>query len=105
MRVPWLLTTPMLLPVYHYTCVVALQTLYHDTDPFMFYVMTELDEFGCHLVGYFSKVRLHGRPHQCAYSAIHGEAETPSARSHPSVVVTTCSTCGICGSIPPKSGF
>ena len=33
------------------------QTLYHDTDPFLFYVMTELDENGCHLVGYFSKVQ------------------------------------------------
>jgi len=31
------------------------KTLYHDTDPFLFYVMTELDENGCHLVGYFSK--------------------------------------------------
>ena len=34
-----------------------IQTLYHDTDPFLFYVMTELDENGCHLVGYFSKVQ------------------------------------------------
>lgn len=33
------------------------KTLYHDTDPFLFYVMTELDEYGCHLVGYFSKVQ------------------------------------------------
>eukprot|EP00039_Didymoeca_costata_P001356 m.51791 g.51791 ORF g.51791 m.51791 type:complete len:436 (-) comp10753_c0_seq2:1511-2818(-) len=31
------------------------KTLYHDTDPFLFYVMTELDDQGCHLVGYFSK--------------------------------------------------
>jgi len=31
------------------------KTLYHDTDPFLFYVMTELDDFGCHFVGYFSK--------------------------------------------------
>jgi histone acetyltransferase HTATIP len=31
------------------------KTLYHDTDPFLFYVMTEMDELGCHLVGYFSK--------------------------------------------------
>ena len=26
-----------------------------DTDPFLFYVMTENDERGCHIVGYFSK--------------------------------------------------
>jgi histone acetyltransferase HTATIP len=31
------------------------KTLYHDTDPFLFYVMTELDDHGCHLVGFFSK--------------------------------------------------
>jgi len=31
------------------------KTLYHDTDPFLFYVMTEMDDTGCHLVGYFSK--------------------------------------------------
>jgi histone acetyltransferase SAS3 len=31
------------------------KTLYYDVDPFLFYVMTELDELGCHFVGYFSK--------------------------------------------------
>eukprot|EP00053_Salpingoeca_punica_P012708 m.114103 g.114103 ORF g.114103 m.114103 type:complete len:468 (+) comp16020_c0_seq1:110-1513(+) len=31
------------------------KTLYYDTDPFLFYVLTELDSRGCHLVGYFSK--------------------------------------------------
>eukprot|EP00048_Salpingoeca_helianthica_P024147 m.30072 g.30072 ORF g.30072 m.30072 type:complete len:444 (+) comp9212_c1_seq1:23-1354(+) len=31
------------------------KTLYFDTDPFLFYVMTENDEHGCHLLGYFSK--------------------------------------------------
>lgn len=31
------------------------KTLYHDTEPFLFYVMTESDDQGCHLVGYFSK--------------------------------------------------
>jgi MOZ/SAS family len=29
--------------------------LYYDTDPFLFYVMCECDEFGFHIVGYFSK--------------------------------------------------
>lgn len=32
------------------------KTLYYDTDPFLFYVMTKYDEQGYHLVGYFSKV-------------------------------------------------
>ena len=33
------------------------KTLYYDTDPFLFYVMTEYDSIGFHIVGYFSKVR------------------------------------------------
>ena len=33
------------------------KTLYYDTDPFLFYVMTEYDSVGFHIVGYFSKVR------------------------------------------------
>lgn len=31
------------------------KTLYYDVDPFLFYVMTEYDDRGCHFVGYFSK--------------------------------------------------
>ena len=31
------------------------KTLYYDVEPFLFYVMTEADAYGCHLVGYFSK--------------------------------------------------
>lgn len=31
------------------------KTLYYDTDPFLFYVMTEYDSVGFHIVGYFSK--------------------------------------------------
>jgi len=31
------------------------KTLYYDTDPFLFYVMTEFDQHGLHMVGYFSK--------------------------------------------------
>ncbi|KAI7907971.1 acyl-CoA N-acyltransferase [Cokeromyces recurvatus] len=29
--------------------------LYYDVDPFLFYCMTQRDELGCHLIGYFSK--------------------------------------------------
>ena len=32
------------------------KTLYYDVEPFLFYVLTQNDENGCHLVGYFSKV-------------------------------------------------
>jgi len=35
------------------------KTLYYDVHPFLFYVMTERDEYGMHLVGYFSKVCYH----------------------------------------------
>jgi len=31
------------------------KTLYYDVDPFLFYVLTEYDEYGYHFVGYFSK--------------------------------------------------
>lgn len=32
------------------------KTLYFDVEPFLFYVMTENDNHGCHIIGYFSKV-------------------------------------------------
>ncbi|KAG0168011.1 hypothetical protein DFQ28_005918 [Apophysomyces sp. BC1034] len=31
------------------------KTLYYDVEPFLFYIMTEVDDKGCHFVGYFSK--------------------------------------------------
>lgn len=31
------------------------KTLYYDVEPFLFYIMTEVDHTGCHFVGYFSK--------------------------------------------------
>lgn len=34
------------------------KTLYYDVEPFLFYVLTQNDGKGCHLVGYFSKVWL-----------------------------------------------
>ncbi|XP_056601628.1 histone acetyltransferase KAT5a isoform X2 [Triplophysa rosa] len=36
-------------------CFLDHKTLYYDTDPFLFYVMTEYDLKGFHIVGYFSK--------------------------------------------------
>lgn len=36
------------------------KTLYYDVEPFLFYVMTEAANTGCHLVGYFSKVEMRG---------------------------------------------
>ena len=34
------------------------KTLYFDVEPFLFYILTEVDRTGCHLVGYFSKVNI-----------------------------------------------
>lgn len=31
------------------------KSLFYDVEPFLFYVMTEVDEGGAHFVGYFSK--------------------------------------------------
>lgn len=36
-------------------CFLDHKTLYYDTDPFLFYVMTLFDNRGFHIVGYFSK--------------------------------------------------
>lgn len=37
------------------------KTLYYDVEPFLFYVLTQNDGKGCHLVGYFSKVPAQNR--------------------------------------------
>lgn len=34
------------------------KTLYYDVTPFYFYVVTQVDEFGSHIVGYFSKEKV-----------------------------------------------
>ena len=31
------------------------KSLFYDVEPFLFYVMTEVDDLGAHFVGYFSK--------------------------------------------------
>jgi histone acetyltransferase MYST1 len=34
------------------------KTLYYDVDPFLFYVICHVDEYGLHIVGYFSKEKV-----------------------------------------------
>lgn len=34
------------------------KTLYYDVDPFLFYIITRVDEHGAHIVGYFSKEKV-----------------------------------------------
>ena len=41
------------------------KTLYYDVEPFLFYVLTQNDSEGCHLVGYFSKVSIKLCPSHC----------------------------------------
>jgi histone acetyltransferase MYST1 len=42
------------------------KTLYYDVDPFLFYILTERDERGCQLVGYFSKEKDSPQDHNLA---------------------------------------
>lgn len=36
-------------------CFLDHKTLYYDVDPFLYYVMCQRDDTGCHCIGYFSK--------------------------------------------------
>eukprot|EP00804_Cyclotella_cryptica_P000310 CCRYP_010234-RA/>CCRYP_010234-RA protein AED:0.00 eAED:0.00 QI:153/1/1/1/1/1/2/245/481 len=42
------------------------KTLYYDVDPFYFYVITEVDEEGAHIVGYFSKEKVSAEEYNLA---------------------------------------
>lgn len=65
-------------------CFLDHKTLYYDTDPFLFYVMTEYDCKGFHIVGYFSKVSTHPscawvaapKPSLCYNSSLFQEKES-----------------------------
>jgi histone acetyltransferase MYST1 len=42
------------------------KTLYFDTDPFLFYVICQVDEYGAHIVGYFSKEKVSAEDYNLA---------------------------------------
>ncbi|KAL7528416.1 hypothetical protein ACHAWF_002549 [Thalassiosira exigua] len=42
------------------------KTLYYDVDPFRFYVVTEVDDEGAHVVGYFSKEKVSAEDYNLA---------------------------------------
>eukprot|EP00978_Attheya_sp_CCMP212_P023710 scaffold73105_cov49-Attheya_sp.AAC.7 len=42
------------------------KTLYYDVDPFFFYIITEVDEMGAHIVGYFSKEKVSAEDYNLA---------------------------------------
>ena len=54
------------------------KTLYYDVDPFLFYVMCEVDAHGCHIVGYFSKARAHWSTQRALLNA----TDQPGSRYH-----------------------
>ena len=57
------------------------KTLYYDVDPFLFYIMCEVDKSGCHIVGYFSKVHTHTHTHTHTHAPEH--THTPEhSRAH-----------------------
>ncbi|KZO93105.1 putative ESA1-histone acetyltransferase [Calocera viscosa TUFC12733] len=47
-------------------CFLDHKTLYFDVDPFLFYCMVKRDQYGCHLVGYFSKEKECGEGYNVA---------------------------------------
>lgn len=52
------------------------KTLYYDVEPFLFYVLTQNDGKGCHLVGYFSKVTAATPPDsslECCTVCVHDQ--------------------------------
>ncbi|KAK3619086.1 Histone acetyltransferase [Elasticomyces elasticus] len=55
------------------------KTLYYDVEPFLFYIMTENDEFGCHFVGYFSKEKRGCGPAPPTNLHISEESQHPQA--------------------------
>ena len=42
------------------------KTLYYDVDPFLFYVITQVDHTGAHIVGYFSKEKVSAEDYNLA---------------------------------------
>lgn len=42
------------------------KTLYFDTDPFLFYIICQVDEYGAHIVGYFSKEKVSAEDYNLA---------------------------------------
>ncbi|KAG7341427.1 acyl-CoA N-acyltransferase [Nitzschia inconspicua] len=42
------------------------KTLYYDVDPFYFYIITEVDDSGAHIVGYFSKEKVSAEEYNLA---------------------------------------
>ncbi|KAJ1986905.1 Histone acetyltransferase [Dimargaris cristalligena] len=45
------------------------KTLYYDVEPFLFYILTEVDDEGCHFVGYFSKEKHSSLEYNLSYIA------------------------------------
>lgn len=78
-----LLTVALCLQIYcQNLCLLAKlfldhKTLYFDVEPFIFYILTEVNKQGAHIVGYFSKV------------SRQRAAQRSFARLHVRLIVTT----------------
>lgn len=63
------------------------KTLYYDVHPFLFYVMTERDEYGMHMVGYFSKV-YHLRSPLCLVYLMAAQEKREGSPNNVSCIIT-----------------
>lgn len=77
-RLMFSINVPLSLQIYcQNLCLLAKlfldhKTLYFDVEPFIFYILTEVNKHGAHIVGYFSKVRPVPASHQlCSGDLCH----------------------------------
>eukprot|EP00057_Strongylocentrotus_purpuratus_P027205 XP_011681679.1 PREDICTED: uncharacterized protein LOC105446458 [Strongylocentrotus purpuratus] len=57
------------------------KTLYYDVEPFLFYIMTENDSSGCHILGYFSKCAFIGTPERVVWNRVQGDSKKTSVET------------------------
>ncbi|XP_021239265.1 histone acetyltransferase KAT8, partial [Numida meleagris] len=73
------------------------KTLYFDVEPFVFYLLTEVDRQGAHIVGYFSKVtRGRGGTGEGPHGVPTPWLSPPRCCPRPVVVITTLSAPRCC---------
>ena len=47
------------------------KTLYYDVEPFLFYIVCEVDSSGAHMVGYFSKEKYSSEEYNLLASSLY----------------------------------
>jgi histone acetyltransferase MYST1 len=82
------------------------KTLYYDVDPFLFYILTERDERGCQLVGYFSKEKDSPQDHNLACIMTMPQVCAPSLTSFPVLLFASVTSPPLCStSAKATAGF